>query len=439
MCSNVCISAVKFPPFGTRVMADVKFDSALEFLLDEKEIPMEYKAKLLDIRINTMSKFAMLDETRAQIRSMLTTEWGFDPSKVPEARGNNASFIDAWETAVTRITKEREEAAVARASNLPRTIPSGDLLALRKAFKNNHFELKDELAPSDALVELRMEMIENGEQKAEPMGKITSKAWDDDPDVTSDLMKGGYIRVRKTGKEAPLPQSGEELRSRIKIWGISWIYAASKHSTRAALQDLDPQLFYDYADFLLGPRVRDLLAKDSGGNFLSRPPFSLVLSYEYQLRKRMAHLMNDGMSLKGAMKMAMECSETREVHFLTPLLFASIPASSGDHERERSRSPRRLARGDRGRRGKDKSKGSFSSGKGYAGNQKGEGKGWHAVTPDGRKICFNFNKRSGCPGHCGFVHVCRGCFGNRPFFNCCGLQASKGGGKSKDAPPAAGQ
>ena len=45
-------------------MADVKFDSALEFLLDEKEIPMEYKAKLLGIRINTMSKFAMLDETQ---------------------------------------------------------------------------------------------------------------------------------------------------------------------------------------------------------------------------------------------------------------------------------------------------------------------------------------------------------------------------------------
>ena len=133
-------------------MADVNFDSALEFLLDEKEIPMEYEAKLLGIRINTMSKFAMLDETRAQIRSMLTTEWGFDPSKVPD----NASFIDAWETAVTRNTKEREEAAVARASNLPCTIPSRDLLALRKAFKNNHFELKDELAPTDALVELRM-------------------------------------------------------------------------------------------------------------------------------------------------------------------------------------------------------------------------------------------------------------------------------------------
>ena len=90
------MSAVKFPPFGTKVMAEVKFGSALEFLLDEKEILTEYKAKLLGIRINTMSKFAMLDETRAQIRSMLTTEWGFDPSKVPEARGNNASFIDAW-------------------------------------------------------------------------------------------------------------------------------------------------------------------------------------------------------------------------------------------------------------------------------------------------------------------------------------------------------
>ena len=108
------------------------------------------------------------------------------------------------------------------------------------------------------------------------------------------------------------------------------------------LQNLDPQLFYDYADFLLGPRVRDLQAKDSGGNFLSRPPFSLVLSYEYQLRKRMAHSMSDGMSLKDALKMAMECSETREVHFLTPLLFASVPASSSDHGPLRSRSPRRI-------------------------------------------------------------------------------------------------
>ena len=116
---------------------------------------------------------------------------GLRPLEGPRKRGgNNASFIDAWETAVTRITKEPKEAAVARATNLLRTIPSGDLLALRKAFKNNHFELKDELAPSDELVELRMEMIENGEQKAEPMGKITSKAWDDDPDVPSGLDEG---------------------------------------------------------------------------------------------------------------------------------------------------------------------------------------------------------------------------------------------------------
>ena len=84
-------------------------------------------------------------------------------------------------------------------------------------------------------------------------------------------MKGGYIRVRKTGKDAPLPQSREELRFRIKTQGISWSYAASNQSTRPALQSLDPQLFHDYADFLLGPRVRDLQAEDPGGNFLSRP------------------------------------------------------------------------------------------------------------------------------------------------------------------------
>ena len=62
--------------------------------------------------------------------------------------------------------------------------------------------------------------------------------------------------------------------------------------------------------------------------------------------------MNDRISCKDAMKIAMGCSETREVHFLTPLLIASVPASSSDHGPERSRSPRRLARGDRGKRGK---------------------------------------------------------------------------------------
>ena len=191
----------------------------------------------------------------------------------------------------------------------------------------------------------------------------------------------------------------------------------SKHSTRPALQNLDPQLIHDYPDFLLGPRVRDLQAKDSGDSFLSRPPFSLVSSCEHHLRKRMAHLMKDGMSLKDATKMAVECSETREVHFLTPLLLASVTASSSDHAPERSRSPRRSAKGDRWKRGKSKGKG---TGKWIAGNQKGEGKGWHAEKPDGKKICVNFHKRSGCPGHCGFVHVCRGCFGNKPFFKCCG-------------------
>ena len=41
---------------------------------------LEYKTKLLSIRINT----TMLDETRAQIRSMLITGWGFDPPIPPE-------------------------------------------------------------------------------------------------------------------------------------------------------------------------------------------------------------------------------------------------------------------------------------------------------------------------------------------------------------------
>ena len=116
-------------------------------------------------------------------------------------------------------------------------------VAVTQLVLNNHvgryFELKDELASSDVLVELRLEMIENGEPKPRVL----------------------------------------------------------------LLQNLD-----DCTYFLLGPRVRHLQAKDSGDSFLFRPPFSLVC--EHQLRKRMAHLMIDGMSLKDVLKMAMRRGST---------------------------------------------------------------------------------------------------------------------------------
>ena len=283
----------------------------------------------------------------------------------------------------------------------------------------HHFELEDE-------VELRMEMIGNGEQKTELVGKITSKAWDDDRDVASDLTKRWL-------------HQGPQDRERCSVAAIWRRIAPANQNLGHFLDSRSQQAFHETCSAGSRPavvlrlhglsqhRVRDLQAKDSGSNFFFRPPFSLVFSYEYQLRKRMAHLMNDGMSLKDAMKMAMECSETREVHFLAPLWFASVPASSSNHGPERSRSPRRLARGDRGKRGKSKGKGK-GSGKWNAGNQKGEGKGLHAETPDGRMICFDFDKRSGCPGHCGFVHVWWAAVGTSLSSSFCGPQADKGGG-----------
>jgi hypothetical protein len=41
------------------------------------------------------------------------------------------------------------------------------------------------------------------------------------------------------------------------------------------------------------------------------------------------------------------------------------------------------------------------------------------VTPDGRKLCFAFNRASeGCEGGCGFGHTCRLCFGQHPAHKC---------------------
>ena len=62
--------------------------------------------------------------------------------------------------------------------------------------------------------------------------------------------------------------------------------------------------------------------------------------------------------------------------------------------------------------------------------QKGKGKGKGGVkrppgncpreTPDGKRICFGFNRKEGACARtkCGFLHVCGKCFKDHPMWRC---------------------
>eukprot|EP00972_Heterocapsa_arctica_P083233 12263747-Heterocapsa_arctica.AAC.1 len=64
--------------------------------------------------------------------------------------------------------------------------------------------------------------------------------------------KSGVVRVKTAAKEIPLPGGPEGLRSRIRTYGFSWMYARLRHPGRLLLATLTVQLFYDYTDYLLG-------------------------------------------------------------------------------------------------------------------------------------------------------------------------------------------
>ena len=255
----------------TRLSLLAALSSELQFLLDEKEVSKKYQEKMRAVGMTTLVKFALLNDTRAAIRTLLKDEMGFTTDVDPNARAHHCAFIEAWECAEARSKADREAAATARSTNVPRQLPAGDLLGLRRAFKDQYFKLDDNEAPSDMLVEMRLDMIEKGEQRAESLAQVTAKkeGVDDHTDVSKVLLNG-VVRIKKAPKPNAMPHDTEELRRRLRTWGWSWIHAQAKHSSRLSLTGITPQIIYNYIEHLLGDTVHRLAARNHDGTMVSR-------------------------------------------------------------------------------------------------------------------------------------------------------------------------
>ena len=172
-----------------------------------------------------------------------------------------------------------------------------------------------------------------------------------------------------------------------------------------------------------------------------------MLSYDTELRKHQARLMNEGSSFGVALVAATKDPETRERAFVTPLLLQVVSASSSGSAGSGfwpAPPPQPLALTDGSRPDPQKKKKSAKKGGAGNGGQQGGGKGGgkgdgkgagkgtagvkrefkstmeqnlHTRTSDGREICFKF-QRGTCTGECKRVHVCRLCLGTHPSKTC---------------------
>jgi hypothetical protein len=328
--------------------------------------------------------------------------------------------VDCWEAAKKRITERDSLEAEQRASRLPVTIPVTEHVAMRLDFEKEHGRKKNDEYPAAPYLEARFEQIDTGDLLAENLQDVVSRDEHQDDPQGASIDKDGRLRLKTVMKKVSLPRNSEELRSRIKIMGITYTLAKKKNPNRQWLQDATPDIWVDHLDYMLGKRVYGFSIKKEG-EAVHSPSWQLVLSYEHQIRKEALRLvMLERKTLRDALEASRKDHELREEHFTTPVAMeAAYDANRRDGTRQRQ-----TPSFDRGGPYENPNPGNPGKGKGKRGKGKGKkgrkgGKGvdpsMHGNTPDGRQICFAWNSPTErCAGGCGRVHVCRICFGAHP-------------------------
>ena len=186
-----------------------------------------------------------------------------------------------------------------------------------------------------------------------------------------------------------MPQNTEQLRTTLRIEGNMWCFLSSRYKNKVFFQDMTPELWLNYANYLLGDKCYLMQVptpgKGKGKTDLSalRPPWIVVLNYEYEMRREaVKRASREGRPLKDTLNEVMKDFQLKEQYFTAPIALSSGSREATPWKRQQFWKP---------------------------------GKGTTGRTADGRLICYAYNNE-GCDGNCGMVHCCqvRGCYGAHP-------------------------
>ena len=391
-----------------------RLDPDFQGLLERKELSEMTQARLGQANCKSLSRFASLADTRAQLRTFLENTLRI--TAAAEAM-EVAGLVDAWEAAKVRMEVRHKAEAEAASASMPMTLPKVEVRDLKRKFEATYYAIDDKVTPAPSTIEILCDQIENGEFKVMLITQFLSRDDAEVEPVGAVIDRTGSVKIRKGYGETKEPKTSEELRQRVRVLGHGYVMCGIKYPQRAVFHDLEPQDFVHYVDYLLGDQVYNLKSEDEHGSVVSTPTLKLVLSYEHQLRKEVTKRMNSGTQMKQALEDVRKDTSIKERYLLTPMSLSALTAMHPPAP-TRSRSPRgsgavpeplnppRRVKGEgKGKKGKDKS--------------------LHSKTPDGKEICFKWNSmKERCRYNCGRVHVCMRCLGSHPLHMC-----TKGRGK----------
>ena len=373
--------------------------------------------KFIDTGYTTLRRFASLADDRASFRAALAQDYDL-PADTAAGRLGQAVAVDAWETARELVAKEAELRAENKVQNVARTSTVQERSAMRKAYETKWEKLPNGEVPSAEYLSSKLEETEQEEPSASSLDEVCSIEDSENQSLTASLDSSGRLRIVKQKAKGRLPQSSEELRIKLRLEGNTWLFLGTKFTSKTWLQNLSPNTWSRYADFLLGEKCYNLVIPSVTASSTTpvKPPWSVILHYELQLRKRAFQLVREnGTRIDDALTEAMKDAELKEVHFTSPLALMGPQKRRQDIEQPNGgKWQKGQGKGKKGQQGATGAKGKGGKGRG---KDKGSGK-TVATTDDGRQICFAYNSADGCStANCSRVHVCRirGCSAAHPM------------------------
>ncbi len=317
-----------------------------------------------------------------------------------------------------RDDREGDIQARVEAKNLGvlRQVSFSDRNALLNAYERVHGRLEDRETPSVDYISQKVEEVEQGELMASPLDEVGSKEESLTLGVQSSLDAAGRLRITREKKKSKLPANSEELRAKLKLEGNTLIMLGAKFRNRAWFQDLSPNDFSKFADWLLGEKVYGLPVPKaaSEGSRPLNPPWAILLRFEHQVRKdAYKQSIRQNRAIRFTLAEAMVNAELKDVHFLSPVALAITSPEIGDASTKQS-IPGASEENPTWVPNKFLKKG---KGKGKTGRYDKRYGSLHSTTPDGRQICYAFQEGK-CKGNCGRVDVCQLCLKPHPLKDC---------------------
>ena len=298
-------------------------DADLRFQMEEAGVSADVQKAIYAEGFTSVRVFAGLEESREGVRAALKSSFKLDGNESPAMRKEIALLLSVWEGARSQLTYQVKNKEEAKQGTQNRLLQSSEYSAMRSRVEQVlNRTLKDREAPSKALVATKLEQLEDGVPKAEDLRDVTSYE-DVEGEAYSAIIDPATAMLRiKPGRASTIPPgSPEELRLRHRRIGLAWDFVKTRHSTRAWVPDNCVDCFRVLSDHVLGSAVAGLRSASGQG-----PTWSLVLSYEQELRKAAYRYIRDGQcnDLRAALEKACDAPEVLTTHFVVPFTLGKV-------------------------------------------------------------------------------------------------------------------